>query len=179
MEYDDLDDLIGDSGDLDSVARPEKSTKAKEVERPSSSAGFPSVREELERKLYETIESLVNRRTERYISSPAFVSGVDCLLSTVSGLISDKAMLVLSELETMAANDRHNVPESIRRHFIASAGVTVALTWKIGYASFQFEKWVNGEEAGAKSITHPSAKSAFDAMVRMADGLIERGFKAI
>lgn len=159
--------------------REEAKAKMEEEITIANDAAFPSVRDELERKLHETIESLVTRRQQAMISPEVFANSVDTLLMAVSGLTGNRMMAVLSELENMAKNERQHVPETVSRHFVNKSGLIVVLVWKVSYSTFQAQIWEGGEMSRATDYKKDDAAAAFDGMVEMAKGLVERGFTAI
>lgn len=140
---------------------------------------IPSVRDELERKLLDTIKDLVERRQNAMVSPEVFSNCVDVLIDTVSGLVSRNTMEIISELETLARNDRPNVPESIRRHYLSKSGQIVVFNWKIGYGHFQIQIWEGQAMTSVKNVKCADAARAYQMLLDSCETAKSKGWVLI
>lgn len=90
-------------------------------------SAVPTLREELDRKVWETISWLITGVTQGRLTEEQFSTGLDALFMAVSGLVDEEFIHTVTDAQTECAGVR---PE-VRRHF-AMHDHTVTLSWVVG-----------------------------------------------
>jgi len=133
---------------------------------------LPTIREELDRKTFETIEWLAVSHDLGKITDGQFNTGVDAVFMSVAGLVNYSIMEIVSAASRSI--DRHDL--KVRRHF-ARLGVVVTLEWAAGEGNY---RWVT--RASNDSILEDKVKTfdtpamALEKMNKAADRLIGMAF---
>lgn len=123
-------------------------------------SGIPTTREELDRKTYETLEWLIERREQGQISDDQFHTGVDATFNTVSGLVSEDIFRLVSEASTIVARR-----STIHKKVFVMSGFTSVVNWKANTTTILHVICKNGEQVREMPKTYASAmetKSAFE-----------------
>jgi len=90
-------------------------------------SAIPTLREELERKVWETISWLITGVTQGRLTEEQFSTGLDALFMSVSGLVDEGFIHVVTDAQTECAG----VKPEVRRHF-AMDDHTITLSWVVG-----------------------------------------------
>ena len=66
----------------------------------------PNLKDELDRKVFETLEYLVTRRHRKQISQQYFDGGIDCLFMAVNGLVKEEFLEIITAAQAEIEADQ-------------------------------------------------------------------------
>lgn len=136
-------------------------------------AGVPVLKEELQRKLFNTIEALCVRTQAGLLSKGQFDAAVDALFQTCCGLVSDDILEVVTEASELAGS----APVIEKRAF-TKAGATAVLTWNVGEESFSYIA-IGALGHKMKLINCTTPQDAAEKFETLCDRLKEGGWEEI
>jgi len=132
---------------------------------------LPTIREELDRKAFETIDWLITSYDKGKLTEPQFRCGLDALFMATSGLVDADVV----DLITTASDEVPAKLAVIKRHFVKE-NLIVTLEWTADESIMKVEKRLDGSEIGGPTITAASPEMARKAMERAAGKLIGEGY---
>ena len=113
--------------------------------------GVPSLKEELDRKVFETMEWLSSCLSKNLIGESEFSRGVDALFMSVNGLVSNDFMELITEAGRMPVINRPHVA------VLTKDKLVYWITWNPGATSFDVTCWgERGEITKTMSCADPS-----------------------
>jgi hypothetical protein len=90
---------------------------------------LPTLREELDRKVYETLEWLIVGHEKGRLTKEQVSMGMDVLFMAVSGLVDGDFIHIITE----AQNEFQTNKSVVKRHFHApEANATMTFSWVVG-----------------------------------------------
>jgi hypothetical protein len=90
---------------------------------------LPTLREELDRKVYETLEWLIVGHEKGRLTKEQVSMGMDVLFMAVSGLVDGDFIRIITE----AQNEFQTNKSVVKRHFHApEANATMTFSWVVG-----------------------------------------------
>jgi hypothetical protein len=134
--------------------------------------GLPTLREELDRKTFDTMQWLTEALTYGKITDAQFSTGVDALFMAVNGLVGE----AFCEVVTTAA-ELVPVATPVRR-VVAKASSTVVVTWFPDEPFFT----TSAISAGGKKVSKvemATPANARNSMSKLVDGMTLRGWEEI
>lgn len=132
-----------------------------------------TLKEELDRKVLETIEWLFVGLDRGQISQEQFSTGIDALFMAVSGLVGGDFIHLISE----AQKQLEDMPKpSLRRHFFNGSNTSFQLSWQIGDNKVVITRIVGGCLSKSSVVEKDTAQEARDSFNRSADSLLLKGF---
>lgn len=118
---------------------------------------LPSLREELNRKTFETIEWLFSGVEKGRLTEQEFSVAIDALFMAVSGLVGQEFL----EMFSAADAECKGIKRVQKRHFHAPADdKIVTLSWVPGEARITTTERVSGIAVGGKVTDYDSAQFA-------------------
>ncbi|MFK3741046.1 hypothetical protein [Massilia sp. TN1-12] len=139
-----------------------------------TNTGIPELKDEINRKAFETVEFLYNGLDNGKLTAPQFSTGLDTLFMAVSGLV-DRGVIDL----ITAGSDyvQENKAQLIAKRALYGAdGTVVVLTRQLGADSFLVEIYRAGRRVKHEVKDYTLAKQATDAMNIMTDKLLAGGY---
>ena len=127
-----------------------------------SSLTLPSLKEELERKTFATLEWLVLEAKRGAITNKQFQTGLEAVFMVASGLVGKDFLAITTELSSQCDKSA----EILRRHFVKSENTRTA-SWRVGSAEITFVFRTLGEVTSGKSKVYESPELARDAFKAM------------
>lgn len=135
-------------------------------------SAVPTIRDELNRKTFETIEWLAVSHDLGKITEGQFNTGVDAVFMSVAGLVSDSVMEVVTAASA-SITDRQDL--QVRRHFIRRNRI-VTLEWAADQCDVRMVVRVDGAKAKDKNYDHDTPANARAGMGALAARLLDMGF---
>ncbi len=134
-------------------------------------SGLPTIKEELDRKAFETVEWLFTSLDRGKLTPAQFSTGVDALFMAINGLAAED----VCDLMTAADHEaRHEVPSI--KHTLLKANKAVALTWTVGSELLAVVGYTDGVESTRQVKIYDTAKEACSAIQKASDKLVEAGY---
>jgi hypothetical protein len=106
---------------------------------------LPTLREELDRKVYETLEWLIVGHEKGRLTKEQVSMSMDVLFMAVSGLVDGDFIHIITE----AQNEFQTNKSVVKRHFHApEANATITFSWVVGESNVVVTKREFGLETG-------------------------------
>jgi hypothetical protein len=100
---------------------------------------LPTLREELDRKVFETLNWMITGHAKGILTADQFSMGMDTLFMAVNGLVDKDFVQIISTTQDMT---RGNPAMPVRRVFRhKESDSTVIFTWKPGSFSFTLTRY--------------------------------------
>lgn len=139
----------------------------------SDSNGLPTVREELNRKCFETLEWLYSRVETGQLSPQQFSTGIDAVWSTAAGLVDSSILEVVTTAQAIAGKE----PATLRRVF-HKGGRTALAQWIVGQECITLtEHGPAGKKE--KTLNTDTPVQASQALDKLADKLVQAGWEEL
>lgn len=134
--------------------------------------GLPSLKEELDRKVFDTIEWLFTGLNNGMLSEEQFSTGIDTLFMAAAGLVDEGFVQLITEAQSMSAS-KH----SKRRLFHApSEDEIVVVSWSPGQDKVIISKHVCGCAISGKTVDFVSPKDAAEYMRTVGSQMEDMGW---
>lgn len=105
-------------------------------------SSLPTIREELDRKVFETLDWLTTSVRKCRITEEQFSMGIDTLFMAVSGLVDKDFINIITE----AQNQCQHAKSVVRRLYQnAESGEVIVYAWKPGSSEVVVTKKILGE----------------------------------
>lgn len=131
------------------------------------------LREELNRKTFETLDWLVLGVDCGRITQDQFSVAIDAMFMALSGLVESPFVEIVTEAQKQCSDGKFKVKRLF--HHPDSAEI-VRLSWAPGESAIYAMKLVMGQAVGGKQTELNNSKAAFAAFGRMSDALAEKGW---
>lgn len=132
---------------------------------------LPTIKEELDRKAFETCEWLFNSLDKGKLTPAQFSTGIDALFMAVNGLTAEAVCDLMTAADGEAQKEQATV-----RYTLLKGDVVVAMTWAVGDETVAIVTYRKGVEFNRQSKTYDTAKEARDAAAKAADKLVGMGY---
>ena len=137
----------------------------------ANSDRVPQLRDELNRKSFETVEWLFTALDGGRITKEQFSTGIDALFMAVNGL----ANADVTELMTEADYQLRNEVVEVRRAFMSGSTV-VSMRWTVGETTVSVTTYRNGLYYKRATKPYETAKAARAALDQFETALIAKGY---
>ncbi|CAG9229259.1 hypothetical protein [Burkholderia vietnamiensis] len=137
----------------------------------SAPGEFPTIREELERKVTEEVERLVLAVQQGKMSPYGYQMALDGLWGGVAGIVSKESMELIS-----AARQSFQGTHAMSRVFRRATAV-VKVTWVFGEASFSIKGMA--PDAVIRHAADGMASTTMREFSAFAAGLLKQGWEAV
>lgn len=118
---------------------------------------IPTLREELDRKVMDTLEWLVLGRQRGRLTELQFSAGIDTLFMAVSGLVGEEFIHMITEAQSLAGANK----VVLKRHFKAPTGDKImSFAWTPGEDSIYITDRVVGIPVGGAVKGYINAETA-------------------
>jgi hypothetical protein len=135
--------------------------------------GLLTVREELNRKTFSTVEWLCSRVETGQLSPQQFSTAIDAVWSTAAGLVDDSILEVVTTAEAIAGKD----PATLRRVFHKD-GRTALAQWIVGQERITLtEHGPAGKKE--KTLNTDTPVQALQALDKLAVKLVQAGWEEL
>jgi hypothetical protein len=131
----------------------------------------PTLKEELDRKAFETVEWLFTALDRGKLTPAQFSTGIDTLFMAVNGLVAEN----VTDLITAADEDARGEIACVR-YTLLKDNKAVSIVWRVGEDDIEVVGYSNGVESTRQTKTLPGPKEARAAMQRAAETLIANGY---
>lgn len=132
---------------------------------------LPTLKEELDRKAFETIDWLATSFDQGKLTNAQYAAGLEALFMAVSGLCDDEIVDLITTASGIAG-----APLALdKRHFI-KGDTLVSLTRAGGQEEYHLAVRKNGVVTSSQVKTFDSAKAAQEAARQCADKLLAMGY---
>lgn len=131
----------------------------------------PTLKEELDRKSFATVEWLYSSLERGRITPSQFSTGLDALFMAVSGLTNDGVI----DLITAGSGAASKEVAKIRR-VLLKGDSTMVLTWVAGSELFEATSYRSGVKRGTQTTPLESPAKAKLALDSAAQHLLARGY---
>lgn len=136
----------------------------------------PELKDELNRKVMDTMSWLITRVGNGYISEQQFSTAVDALFMAVSGLVDREFF----DLVTAASKEVEGLAVQTNRRVFRSKKEVVSVSWSVGQDVLTVTRldMATGEE-NTKRTFFSAPKTVKDGMDKLCAHLIKNGYKEI
>lgn len=135
----------------------------------------PSLKEEIDRKSFETINWLIHSYEKGSITLPQFSTGVDALFMATSGLTDEGVLRMITEALSMATA---NKMAPLKRHFVKENMIR-SFTWEVGDEKVMNVKRINGMAEGGDVRTFSTPAGARTFFSRLGEVMEPAGWAEI
>lgn len=135
---------------------------------------MPTIREELDRKSYETIEWLATSLKRGKLTEQQFAVGIESVFMTVSGLVDEQVIEVITEASRVASN----VSGDLKRNFVLE-NVVVTLYWRTDEDYFAMTKLMDGSPISVDFVSGDTPEMALKRMQYLAEKLVSKGYREL
>ena len=133
----------------------------------------PTLREELDRKVYDTADWLVNGLDKGRFTNEQFSMGMNTLFSTVAGLANEDFIHIVTEAQKQCAY----VNVEVKRHFHSPDSDEIRTArWVPGEAKLMVTLRTCGEVTYGKSVEYASPAGARDMLDKFSDAMLKKGW---
>lgn len=133
---------------------------------------IPTIREELDRKAFETVEWLLSGFNAGRLTAQQLSTGLDTLFMAVNGL-TDEGIV---DLITAGSELTKLVEAPTLRHCMLKGDKVVALTWTVASEQIEIVVYTAGVETSRQAKIYDTAKLACAAIQKVADKLAVFGY---
>lgn len=134
-------------------------------------SAVPTLKEELDRKAFETVEWLFSGIDKGKLTPAQFSTGIDVLFMAVNGLVAEGVADLITAGDEAA---RHEQP-TVRQTLIKGNRV-IAITWLVGNELVEIVGYESGKETTRQDKIYDTPKQACAAMKAAADKLVAAGY---
>jgi hypothetical protein len=132
---------------------------------------IPTLQEEIDRKAFETLEWLTYSLDQGRLTPEQFSTGVDVLFMTVSGLLRNDFIGLVTEAQKLCPSE----PLVLKRCFSDGAAL-MKVEWTVGSDKVSMGRPFGGKSAVKEFDTAREAKTWFEAI---GGSLAAKGYKEI
>lgn len=134
---------------------------------------LPTLRDELDRKVFETIEYLVGAVHKGRMTQAQVSASLDALFMAVSGLVDNDFINIITEAQNVAGGDK----SVVKRHFVQpDNNIIQSVSWVPGTDKFVTCQRKNGYAVGGAVKEFDSVEKAARAFARLGDGFEAKGW---
>lgn len=137
----------------------------------NAAPALPTLREELDRKVWESISWLITGVTKGRLTEEQFSTGLDALFMAVAGLTNEEFIHLITD----AQDECKAVKAGVRRHF-AMDDHTITLSWTVGEDRVVVSKKQGGFAVGGSVKDFDDAAAAKAWLAEFADKLELKGY---
>lgn len=120
--------------------------------------GVPTVKEELNRKLGNTLDWAIGKHKQGVISDEALSVAADALFMATSGLANDDLMAVVTAIGSYLPNNK----AAVQKRVFTKAGSTIVASWVPGDSGVTC--WVDGNSRKVECDSPAAAANVFKAI---------------
>lgn len=135
---------------------------------------LPTLKEELDRKSFETVEFLYNALDIGKLTIQQFSAGLDALFMATAGLTNASVIDLISAGSSYVDANKDKFVD--KRALYGADGTVVALTRKLGADTFLIDIYRGGKRIKQEIKDFTLAKQASDAMERTVERLLAGGY---
>ena len=134
---------------------------------------LPTLRDELDRKVFETIEYLVGAVHKGRMTQAQVSASLDALFMAVSGLVDNDFINIITEAQNVAGGDK----SVVKRHFVLpDRSLIQTVAWIPGTEKFTTCQRENGYAVAGAVKEFDSVEKAARAFARLGDGFEAKGW---
>ncbi|MPQ56367.1 hypothetical protein [Duganella sp. FT27W] len=137
-------------------------------------SNLPTLKEELDRKSFATVEWLYSSLERGRITPAQFSTGLDALFMAVSGITDDGVVDLITAGSGAAAKEVARV-----RRILVKGALTVLIDWKVADESVTVAKYSAGAQIGSEVKTLATPAAAREAMNAMVQKLLAMKFEEL
>lgn len=137
----------------------------------------PPIKDELERKTFETLDWLITSVAGGRMTEEQFSVGIDAVFKSVSGLVGKNFIELITASQEMIRNDVHNT--HIERFYLIRGNELVVVKWVVGTDKVRVTKWKNGKMVGTSVVTRDDPAEARVFMMGAVKRIEKEGFSEV
>lgn len=135
---------------------------------------IPTLREELDRKVFETLNWLVTGHTKGIMTADQLSMGADTLFMAVSGLVDKEFIQIITSTQEMLEGASAT---PVRRVFRSTGqDTTVIFTWKPGSFCAAMQRYEGSTLTADTGKEFPEREQARDYVLNIHVALTKKGF---
>lgn len=139
----------------------------------TTSLATPTLKEELDRKVFETVEYLVNAVKKGRMTPSQVSAALDTLFMAVNGLVGGDFIEIFTEAQSVVGGDK----SPVKRHFaLPGKDITLSVSWTPGSSDFASCQRESGYATGGAVKSFDSVADAANAFWRLGDHLEKKGW---
>jgi hypothetical protein len=134
---------------------------------------IPTLKDELDRKVMETLEWLVHGRQKGLISEDAYSAGIDSLFMAVSGLVDGEFIYLITEAQILCGDHK----TVLKKHFhAANEDKILTFVWTPGEEKIVTYERIGGIAVGGKLSDYKDASEAMQIFEGMSAWMTKKGW---
>lgn len=134
---------------------------------------LPTLKDELDRKTFETIEHLVAAERKGRMTKAQVSASLDTLFMAVSGLVDNDFIHIITEAQTVVGGDK----SVVKRHFVLpDRGIIQTVAWVPGTDKFTTCQRDDGHAVAGAVKEFDSVEKAARAFARLGEGFESKGW---
>ena len=138
-----------------------------------TTSALPTLKDELDRKVFETIEYLTGAAHKGRMTKAQVSASLDTLFMTVSGLVDNDFINIITEAQTVVGGDK----SVVKRHFaLPSSGIIQTVSWVPGTEKIVFCRREGGFATGGTVKDYDSVAIAAKAFYASGDVMEKKGW---
>lgn len=136
----------------------------------TDASGVPNLRDELNRKSFDTVEWLIDSARAGKLSEAQFSTGVDAVFMCVNGLVDDQMLEIVT-----AATDLCGKGPVVEKRIFTRGADALVVQWQVGESSLRWDSFGGaGRRPGQIECDTPAqARVKFKALC---DRLLQSGY---
>lgn len=138
----------------------------------ATSSDLPQLKEELERKVFETLSWLIHGVTAAKLTEQQFSTAVDAIFMSVAGLVEHGFIEIVTEAQNQVSESE---PASVRKHFMRGNDVVV-LQWIVDTCVVRGTLWRSGKQIKTKVMERDTPVDALSSLKRASEALVRDGY---
>lgn len=135
---------------------------------------LPTLREELDRKVFETLNWMITGHTKGILTADQLSMGMDTLFMAVSGLVDKDFIQIISTTQDMTKGNPAMPVRRVFRH--TNTDTTLVFTWKPGAFDFTMSRYDGHTLTEEQTKPFPEREQARDYVLAVHAALTKKGF---
>jgi hypothetical protein len=132
---------------------------------------LPTLKEEVDRKAFETVEWLFTSLDKGKLTAAQFSTGIDTLFMAVNGLVNEGVADLITAADFEARHEIHTIS-----HVYIKGGNVITLSWVIGNELVEIVAYVDGVEKTRQDKFYDSPKEARESMQKAGAKFVAAGY---
>lgn len=139
----------------------------------TAAPALPTLKDELDRKVFETIEYLVGAVHKGRMTKAQVSASLDTLFMAISGLVDNDFINIITEAQGVVGNDK----SVVKRHFaLPGRDITQTISWIPGTEKLTTCQCEGGYATGGAVKEFDSVAKAAQAFYRIGEGFEKKGW---
>lgn len=135
--------------------------------------GVPNLKDELNRKTFDTIEWLFDSVRGGKLSHQQFSTGVDAVFMAVNGLVGDSILEIVTAADEIAGKK-----PAVERRAFARQGTVVVVSWEVGAYEYTY-KAIGAVARKVKTVECAAPLAACIGMSSLCNKLLTDGWEEL